>query len=365
MLNKGLVSGTEYFCYTTNTELYGIENSIVYMETLKQAYILMRNENYFSVRLEKAKKNLKKLKKMYYSKDMFDFEYLFFNRTAIDPETYSQYLFDITNKYNINLNKYPEIYGFINIINCDIKLKPNEKAFSNDLNNLVQKIKNYAPFNVYEKLLADYKSKNIEENLIYTYKLSIKFLNKDEQEYYSYIDILEQKYNLTKIFDISKYFEEEESFYDELFAKIFQNEKEKNIAFINQMIILTENYTNLNIDFYSFDKFIKNKNKFIQLLNNTDFIKNKEEITDILNNEELKIYYTNNNKRDTIFFNNINDLKKENSVNILVVGGFHKDLLNLFNDNGEKYIVIFPNTNGNDDKIYKQLILDIGKYNFR
>ena len=63
MLNKGLVSGAEYFCYTTNTELYGIEDFSLYTQTLKQAYILMRNENFFTVRLEKAEKELNKTKK--------------------------------------------------------------------------------------------------------------------------------------------------------------------------------------------------------------------------------------------------------------------------------------------------------------
>nr|MCR4662648.1 hypothetical protein [Endomicrobiaceae bacterium] len=124
-------------------------------------------------------------------------------------------------------------------------------------------------------------------------------------------------------------------------------------------------YAKLNIDFYNFEKFTTNKDKFIDILNKTNYIKNKKEIIDILTNEELITYYENNIKRDTVFFNNVKDLMKENSTNILVVGGFHKKLLNLFNDNGTKYILIFPNTNGNDNKLYKQLIIDIGNYELR
>ena len=131
------------------------------------------------------------------------------------------------------------------------------------------------------------------------------------------------------------------------------------------MIFLTEKYAKLNIDFDSFDRFTKNKDKFIDILNKTNYIKNKEEIIDILNNEELAAYYENNIKRDTVFFDSVKDLTRQNTVNILVVGGFHKNLLKLFNDNGNKYVIIFPNTNGNDNKIYKQLILDIGNYNFK
>jgi UDP-2,3-diacylglucosamine pyrophosphatase LpxH len=131
------------------------------------------------------------------------------------------------------------------------------------------------------------------------------------------------------------------------------------------MIFLTEKYAKLNIDFYNFDKLTKDKDKFTDILNKTKYIKNKEEIIDILNNEELTVYYENNIKRDTVFFNSVKDLSKENTVNILVIGGFHKNLLTLFNDNKKKYVIIFPNTNGNDNKIYKQLILDIGNYNSR
>jgi hypothetical protein len=364
MLNKGLVSGAEYFCYTTNTELYGIEDFSLYTQTLKQAYILMRNENFFTVRIEKTEKELNKIKKKFYSKDMFEFEYLFFNRTNIEPKKYCEQLQNIIKKYSIDINKYSEIYNFINIINCDTKLEPYKKSFEKDFNFLIQKMKNYAPFNVYAKFIKECKEKNIENNLIYCYRITSKFLNQKEKDYFSYIDILIQKHNFANIFDIRKYLDEEEKFYDDVSNKIFKSDDKKNIFFVSQMMLLTEKYTKLNIDFYSFDKFILNKNKFTDILNKINYIKNKDEIIDILNNEELSYYYENNIKRDSIFFNNIKYLMKENSINILVVGGFHKELLNLFNNDGKKYVVIFPNTNGNDNDTYKQLILDIGAYNF-
>ena len=364
MLNKGLVSGAEYFCYTTNTDLYGIEDSVLHTKTLKQAYILMRNENFFSTRIEKAKKELNKAKKKFYSKDMFEFEYLFFNRTNIEQKKYCKQLQNIINKYSADINKYSEIYNFINIINCDTKLEPYKKSFEKDFNTLIQKMKNYAPFNVYAKFIKECKEKNIEDNLIYCYRITSKFLNQKEKDYFSYIDILIQKHNFANIFDIRKYLDEEEKFYDDVSNKIFKSDDKKNIFFVSQMMLLTEKYTKLNIDFYSFDKFILNKNKFTDILNKINYIKNKDEIIDILNNEELSYYYENNVKRDNIFFNNIKDSMKENSINILVVGGFHKELLNLFNSDNKKYIVIFPNTNGNDNDTYKQLILDIGAYNF-
>ena len=364
MLNKGVVSGTEYFCYTTNTKLYGIEDSVLYTKTLKQAYILIRNENFFKLRIEKAKKDLTKLKKQFYSKDMFDFEYLFFNRTSLEIKKYCKQLFDIIEKYSVDINKYSEFYNFISIINCDIQLEPYKKSFSTDFNYLVQKMKNYAPFNVYVKFVKDCKEKNIEENLIYCYKFVNTFLGDKEQEYYSYINILEQKHNFANNFDISKYLNEEEKVYEELFNKVFQTEEIKKFAFISQMIYLTDKYTKLNIDFYNFEKFTTNKNKFIEILNKTNYIKNKNEIIDLLNNEELTVYYDSNIKRDTVFFNNVMDLIKENSTNILVIGGFHKEILNLFNNSGKKYILIFPNTNGNDNNVYKQLIIDIGNYSF-
>ena len=141
MLNKGLVSGAECFCYTTNTELYGIEDFSLYTQTLKQAYILMRNENIFTVRLEKAEKELNKAKKNFYSKDMFEFEYLFFNRTNLEQKKYCEMLQSIIKKYSIDINKYSEIYNFINIINCNAKVEPYKKNFSKDFSFLVQKIK--------------------------------------------------------------------------------------------------------------------------------------------------------------------------------------------------------------------------------
>lgn len=364
MLNKGIVSGAEYFCYTTNTELYGIEDFSLYTETLKLAYIIMRNENYFSVRIEKVQKELNKIKKNFYSKDMFEFEYLFFNRTNIETKKYYKELVNITKKYSININKYPEIYNFINIINCDIKLEFYKKNFSKDFNYLVQKMKNYTPFNVYSKFINNCKEKNMEDNLIYCYKFTNSFLNQKEKDYFSYINILIQKQNFDNIFNTSKYLDEEETFYNDILNKIFKTEEEKNIVFISQMIFLTEKYTKLNIDFYNFNKFIQNKNKFIELLNKTNYIKNKKEITDVLNNEELSVYYENNIKRNFMFFNNIKNLMTEGTINILVVGGFHKDLLNLFNENGKKYIVIFPNTKKTDSTLYRQLILDIGSYSF-
>lgn len=364
MLNEGLVNGTEYYCYTTNTDLYGIEDSVLYMETLQQAYLLMKKEEYFSLILQKAFKKLKSTKKKYYSKDMFDFEHLFFNRTNIKPKQYSDTLTKIIEKYSIDLNKYCEIHNFICNINYDTVLDSHRKDYSKDLNSLIQKMKNYAPIKTYNDFIKTYKDRSIEENLIYCYKCTNQHLTKKEKDYYSYIETLEQKYNIVNAFNISKYLDEEEIFYEEIFNKIFTTQDTKNIAFINQMLFLTQKYAQLNIDFYNFDKFIKDKDKFIETLNNTSFIENKDEICEILNNEELTKYYDNNIKRDNIFFNNIESLVKENSTNILVVGGFHKNLLDLFNDNGKRYIVIFPNTKDGNNNLYKQIILDIGSYNF-
>ncbi len=365
MLNKGLVSGAEYFCYTTNTELYGIEDSYIYTKTLQQAYILMRNENFFDLRIERTKKELNKNKKKFYSEDMFNFEHLFFNRTNIEQKKYCEQLLNIIKQYSIDINQYSEIYNFINIAIYDTQLEPYKKSFEKDFLSLVQKMKNYAPFNVYEKFIKDCKEQNMEDNLIYCYKITNSFLNQKEKDYYSYIDILAQKHNFVNIFDIRKYLNEEELFYKDAFEKIFKTEEGREIFFISKMLFMTETYTKLNIDFYNFEKFKTNKDKFIEILNKTIFIKNKDEIIDILNNEELITYYGNNIKRDTIFFNNVKELTKEKTTNILVVGGFHKKLLKLFNDNGKKYILIFPNTNGNDNKVYRKLILDIGDYGVR
>lgn len=365
MLNKGLVSGAEYFCYTTNTELYGIEDSPLYTKTLQQAYILIRNENYFNLRIEKAKKELNKLKKNIYSKDMFNFEYLFFNRTNIESKKYCEGLMNITKKYQIDINKYSEIYNFINIVNCDIKLEPFKKYFSKDFNFLIQKMKNYVPINVYAKFIENCKDNNIEENLTYCYRLTNNFLSQQEKDYYAYIEILAQKHNFANIFDMRKYLDEEEELYNDILNNIFKSEDEKNIVFIDRMIFLTEKYVKLNIDFDNFNRFTIYKDKFIEILNKSNYIKNKKEIIDVLNNKELVTYYENNIKRDTVFFNNIKDLITENHINILIIGGFHKELLKLFNDNGTKYILIFPNTNDNDNKVYKKLILDIGDYGVR
>lgn len=364
MLNEGLVNGTEYYCYITNTDLYGIEDSVLYMETLQQAYLLMKKEDYFSSILQKSFKKLKSIKKKYYSKDMFDFEHLFFNRTNIKPKQYSDTLTKIIEKYSIDLNKYHEIHNFICNINYDTILEPYKKNYSKDFTSLIQKMKNDTPIKIYNEFIKTYKDRSIEENLIYCYKYTNQHMTKKEKDYYVYIETLEQKYNIVNSFNISKYLDEEEKFYEEIFNKIFTTQNTKDISFINQMLFLTQKYAQLNIDFYNFDKFIKNKDNFIEILNNTSFIENKDEIFEILNNAELTKYYDNNIKRDTVFFNNIENSLKENSINILVVGGFHKNLLDLFNDNGKKYIVIFPNTKDGDNNLYKQIILDIGSYNF-
>ena len=290
VINKNLLQQQKEKFATLQQTVDLLNRSLInQVETLKQAYILMRNENFFSVRMEKAEKELNKAKKNFYSIDMFEFEKLFFNRTSLEPQKYCEQILNITKKYSIDINKYSEIYNFISIVNCNTKLEPYEKNFLKDFNYLVQKMKNYAPFDVYEKFIKEFKNKNIEDNLIYCYKLTNKFLSQKEKDYYSYIDILIQKHNFENIFDISKYLNEEESFYNDIADKIFKTEEEKNIAFICQMLFLTEKYTKLNIDFYNFDKFTANKNKFIDILNKTDYIKNSEK----------KLEYRTTFKRDT------------------------------------------------------------------
>ena len=107
-----------------------------------------------------------------------------------------------------------------------------------------------------------------------------------------------------------------------------------------------------------------NKEKFETLIGKYDYIKNKKEIFEISDNKILQSYYDLNIKRNSIFVKNIINEITPGKTNIIVAGGFHKNIAELLAESNLKYIIIMPNTDANNYVTYKNILSDIVIYNF-
>ncbi|MDD5101830.1 MAG: MFS transporter [Endomicrobiaceae bacterium] len=359
MIEQGLLSGLEYYAaINKNTHLYGIESWNLYINTIKIFQNIQKKEKYFLNNIEITEQNLKALKKLFYNKKMFIYDELY-NSTNIKKDSiFFNKLNNLCIYSNINISSsYKNVKKFIDIIkNPQINIK--NSNVSKDRNFFLKILKDKISFALYTQIINKQKNKTAEENLILLYTNAKPFLKNQEFQKYKYIETLKKKYELIKSFDIKKFLIEETILRQDIFDRTFTTRKTKETAFISQMIMLLKEYVSLHIQFEDLKQFNANIKKFKNTIG-TSKITNKKEIIKILNNDLISTYYKNNIERNSIFVDVIKKRKNTKKTDILIVGGFHNDIIRIFEHEKIKYAVIMPNAEEIDTGHYKQILLDI------
>lgn len=357
MLSKGCLSGTEYFSYLSDKDnLYGIEDFNLYIQTIKQYKEFIPFQKEYLYNINKAENNLNKFKKNNYTADMEFFEKLFFQDIKHSTENLKNInSFLIKNNIDLSL-QYPNIYKYLKIKEYE---QINNKNINRDIQSLVDICKSKLPFNIYINLINSIKNKPVENQLVQLYFGVKQFLSKEEILEYNYIEKINSKNILISSFDIQSFFQEKKELYFNLAEQLFNTSLLKEIITTKRILFLLKKYVQLKIVSQDIEYLFTNFNEIKKGLTESKLIKDNQKLADILNNENLFYYYQNHTIRNKIFVENIINKINKNSINIVVVGGFHKKIQNILNNRNIKYISIFPNAVKYDNTIYNKIISDI------
>lgn len=350
LLYDGKISGAESFIIKNDLHnLYGLENWDIYNKNIEQN-LLLKN------------KYLQKTKEIY---DSFVKSRIYFSK----PQLFSLFSQDtdfeqrITNLYefcrnnNIDLSLYSEINKFVSIT----KYK-NKKNISKDLSYLFNDIKSKIPYQNYLQITALLKNINLNTkeklNLIFNI---IK--NSSPETLLKYEPLVVYFNNIETRTAINFYalIQQTETL-ENFILDNFVDYNEKELILADKFIYILSEYARLSISYNQYKYFEQNKDYLYNISIKYLDTQSLKIINDILKDEDLKNYHLTNEQRNKIFYGNIkslvnisdNDnievtetniienLKNIDSVNIIVVGGFHNELTDILKHQNVSVLSIIP-----------------------
>ncbi|MBN1621459.1 MAG: CPBP family intramembrane metalloprotease, partial [Endomicrobiales bacterium] len=410
LLDKGLISGAEYYAaIDSQDKLYGIEEREIYNENLKRINLLFNNREANESITNELNDKISQLKQKHLSKKIRKLEKLLFNTELKKKKTKKYYLQleKIARKAGNSILEYPNLAKYIEVIK--LKSDINYKRLPDELKQYNQEIKRTAPYGIYKILTDKLNTGNkIEEYYYGLYEVSRKYTPNLSSRYPNlakFLDYIHLNYNLNPI-DLIK---EEEVFIQNSLNELSNRILDKELLFLSRMGSITANMVKVELPCAQFEFFNKNKNRFEVLLQK--YFKNndiKEALT-LLEQEIICNYYEANLRRNDIFVENIVNhtspysspfrgdvgrgfnlakntseptvpagrqegspyekqinLKNFQTIDIVIAGGFHTDIVSKFKQKGISYLVVTPNiTKQVDDSLYQEVItgnIDLSRF---
>lgn len=348
MLDNSLISGAETFVIKNNfNDLYGIEDWNIYYDNVDRNLSLT----------DKYRDNITKLRNSF-TKNIIYFDKpksfsLFSNENPFDKRIVEIYNFCKQN--NIDLSMYSQVIKFLILNRYE-----NNKNIKEDFRSLLQDIRQKVPYKTYvyiNELLKNINSKetinlffNILKNnfpeLLLKYDLLLSFFyNIHSKSEINFVLLLQQVQVL-----------------EDYILDNFIEYNQKEIILIDRFINLLSEYVNLSLSYDQYKYFENNKENLYQISNKYLSLDSVRLINDILKDEDLKQYYVINEQRNNIFLNNISkfiDLKENisifnssksiienlrefSSVNIVVVGGFHTQFIDMLKKSNVSLLNLVP-----------------------
>ncbi len=350
LLYDGKISGAESFIIKNDLHnLYGLENWDVYNKNIEQNLLL---KNKYLQETDKVYNSFVK-SRIYFSKPQL---FSLFSQD-INFEQRITNLYEFCKKNNIDLSLYSEINKFISVT----KYK-NKKNISKDLSRLFNDIKNQMPYQNYMQITT--LLKNIDVNTEEKLNLMFNIIkNSSPETLLKYEPLVLYFNNIETITAVNFYalIQQTETLENFILDK-FVDYNEKELILVDKFIYILSEYARLSISYNQYKYFEQNKdylyNISIKYLDNQSL----KIINDILKDEDLKNYHLTNEQRNKIFYSNIkslisisdNDnievtetniienLRNIDSVNIVVVGGFHNELTDILKHQNVSVLSVIP-----------------------
>ncbi|MDD5021295.1 MAG: hypothetical protein PHR82_04040 [Endomicrobiaceae bacterium] len=354
MLKKGNISGAEYFAVKNEFQnLFGLEQWDIYLKNLKNSEVL-------NGRYEKEIVLLKQ-----YFTEILNNEYgrkkafvkLFSNSGDIKSDVLNIGRYCVKN--NIDISGYKDLYGFINYHSDSSKSEVNK-----ELKSMLSEAAKKMPYGVYSDMIKAVKngahggfrnfyeiSKNYCPELLVKYnELAFYLQNEDSAASVRTNLIFEQ-------LDILK----------EQILENHSDSTEKDLAAIDRLVYLLSEYSKLSLTYGMYLYISANKTEFYRLCFKYLNAESLKTINEILNDQELISYYKINILRNEIFYKNIcglmglkrepeikhsndpnsvfGELQNGKPVNIIIIGGFHTEFVEMLKKTNVSVITVFPKSN--------------------
>ena len=384
LMEQGILTGSEYYKLTNNNdavELKGIDEEKIHKDNVKRLSWIMSQQDKYEQVIGKITKEIKILEKEYVNSKNKRFNYIideYLSGKTDSKKFYKQlikYIRDINNnpdKYNnitaIKLEDYPNISSFITLrqISKDINIK----EVSQQLQIVVNDIKNRLPYSVYTRLLKETDNLTNGQKVVELVTLLCKKENIDLTKYQALNFFLESNH-ITKNINPINLIQEERQLITEIRKALSYNNEEYEITFILDFNKYFEDYLKYKLTDADWKYFETEYGTFRQLYEKYAAVDRIKEIEQDF--AQINKYYEINDQRNNIFVkkllqnektNLISDkerdcediLKGSKEVIIAVTGGFHSsELEQLLASNDVNTIVITP-------KIYEDIKQANDKY---
>jgi len=371
-LKEGMISGAEYFAINNpeKIELWGIEDTPLYLENLNIYKDTLKNEHEITNYLKSIESILTQLKKRIYQKELIEFDDQFnlYKSEKLDLKDYLFYLLKKARLKAIDAKRFPNIYLLSQSLNMEEKIDF-EKATS-QRNKLIDRL---------GRNLSDREIRELAEKAVLFRKEII-----GRNEFYEYLTMKSEslKLDLGIYPDLELYIAYVGTYHvinktlidteiglleSAIKNTIFKSDIERRLDVISRNFTLTKNIFSISLTREDYKYFRENRSNF-RTRNHTSFIKEfasrfniKTKLALHIENLDLHIdsmadFYECSFKRDKAFLKNIKfetcgeiEWGAGDEVAILVTGGFHTDnLCELFRKNNIAYVSLMPNFNSED-----------------
>ena len=350
LLYDGKISGAESFIVKNNMHnLYGLENWETYNKNIEWNLIL---KNKYLQEVDNVYKSFVK-SRIYFSKPKF-FS-LFSQEVNFEKRIINLYEFCV--RHNVDLSLYSEINKFV-----AISRYKNKKDVNKDFTALLNDIKNKIPYQVYMQIATLLKNININAkeklNLVFNIiknnspeillkyePLLLYFNNIEEQTVVNFYKLIQQSETL-----------------ENFVLDNFMDYDQKELILVDKFIYLLSEYVKLSLSYDQYIYFKTHKNYLYNMSIKYLDTQSLQTINNVLKDIDLQNYYSVNEQRNKIFYKNIElfigtleeqnktvtdvniieNLNNINSVNIVVVGGFHNEITDILKQKDVSILSIIP-----------------------
>ncbi|WP_372519409.1 HD-GYP domain-containing protein [Candidatus Ruminimicrobiellum ovillum] len=384
LLEEGILTGSEYYKLTNNNEveLKGIDEEQIHKDNVRRLSWIIENQSKYRDVITKVENEINILEKMYVNSrnERFNRDIEKYLTSKIDSRRFyrqlAKYVRDINEnpeKYNnitaIRLEDYPNITKFIALrkTSKDIDVK----EVTQQLQMVINELKNKLPYNVYTKLLSETENLSDSQKVV---ELITMLCNKEgidlENKYKSLHTFLESN-GINRELNTVELVQEERQLLSEIRKALSYNNEEYEITFVSDFSKYFKDYLEYKLTDADWKYFEKEFDQFITLYSKYATVNRIQEIYGDF--DELNKYYKINDQRNNVFVANLlkdeeisvsetdrvrqeeEILKNSKEVIIAVTGGFHSsELEEILAKKEVNTIVITPSIFEGIEKATKQ-----------
>lgn len=384
LLEEGILTGSEYYKLTNNNEveLKGIDEEQIHKDNVRRLSWIIENQAKYKDIVTKVENEINILEKMYVNSrnERFNRDIEKYLTSEIDSRRFyrqlAKYVKNINenpDKYNnitaIRLEDYPNITKFIALrkTSKDIDVK----EVTQQLQMVINELKNKLPYNVYTKLLSETENLSDSQKVVELITMLCKKEGIDLENKYKSLHTFLESNEINRQLNTVELVQEERQLLSEIRKALSYNNEEYEITFVSDFSKYFKDYLEYKLTDADWKYFEKEFDQFITLYSKYATVNRIQEIYGDF--EEINKYYKINDQRNNIFVSNLlkdeeisvsetdrvrqeeEILKNSKEVIIAVTGGFHSsELEEILAKKEVNTIVITPSIFEGIEKATKQ-----------